>query len=142
MANLAAKSKKSFRGRGFTLVELMIVVAIVGILAAVAVPAYQGSVQKSRRSDAKMALSALQLLQEKYRANNTRYGTLAEVGATASSSEAYYTMSVSNNAETTYTLTATAVSGKSQASDTACNTMTISLSAGVVTKGPTTGSCW
>ncbi|MCF8167760.1 MAG: hypothetical protein K9K38_06285 [Rhodoferax sp.] len=120
----------------------MIVVAIVGILAAVAVPAYQGSVQKSRRSDAKMALSALQLLQEKYRANNTRYGTLAEVGATASSSEAYYTMSVSNNAETTYTLTATAVSGKSQASDTACNTMTISLSAGVVTKGPTTGSCW
>lgn len=51
---------------GFTLIELMIVVAIVGILAAIAYPSYQESVKKSRRSDAQSALTGLSVAMERY----------------------------------------------------------------------------
>ncbi|MBK5937990.1 hypothetical protein CCR96_01580 [Halochromatium roseum] len=64
---------------GFTLIELMIAVAIVGILAAIAYPSYLDYVRKSRRSDALSALSSTQLAQEKWRANNIAYGTVAEI---------------------------------------------------------------
>lgn len=54
------------RRNGFTLIELMIVVAIVGILAAVAYPAYQDSVLKSRRADGQSELLRIQSLMERY----------------------------------------------------------------------------
>jgi type IV pilus assembly protein PilE len=58
--------------RGFTLVELMIVVAIIGILAAVAYPAYTQQVQRSKRSDATtVLLEAAQFMQRYYNANNS-----------------------------------------------------------------------
>lgn len=63
------------RWMGFTLIELMIVVAIVGILASIAYPSYQDSVRKSKRADAITALYAIQLAQEKWRANNAAYTT-------------------------------------------------------------------
>jgi type IV pilus assembly protein PilE len=59
---------------GFTLVELMVVVVIIGIIAAVAIPAYRGSVMKSNRSSAKAALLDLAARQEKY---YTQYNTYA-----------------------------------------------------------------
>jgi type IV pilus assembly protein PilE len=59
--------------RGMTLLELMIVVAIVGILAAVAIPAYDGYVTRSRRSDAFTALETVRAAQEMYRAENGGY---------------------------------------------------------------------
>ena len=58
---------------GVTLIELMIVVAVVAILAAIAYPSFVEQVRKSRRADAKAALQALQLAEEKYRANNISY---------------------------------------------------------------------
>jgi len=61
------------RARGFTLIELMIVVAVIGILAAVAYPSFQESVRKAKRADAKEALLRIQLAQEKFRANNPTY---------------------------------------------------------------------
>ncbi|WAR47026.1 type IV pilin protein [Methylomonas rapida] len=65
--------KLSKKIRAFTLIELMIVVAVVGILAAIAYPSYTEYVMKSRRSDAKAGLLSLQLTQEKYRANCIQY---------------------------------------------------------------------
>lgn len=127
--------------KGFTLVEIMIVVVIVGILAAVAFPSYQNSIRKSRRSDATMALSKVQQLQEKYRANNTTYGaTVADIGASATTDNGYYSISISNADGSNYTLTATAVAGTSQAQDTGCTSLTVTQVGATVTNAPS--SCW
>lgn len=58
---------------GFTLVELMIVIVIVSIMAAIAYPSYQDSVRKSRRSEAKIALMEIANLQERFFAENNTY---------------------------------------------------------------------
>ena len=67
--------------RGFTLIELMITVAIVGILAAVALPSYTRYIQKSRRNDAKTSLLDLASRQERFFTTNLLYtGTPANLG--------------------------------------------------------------
>lgn len=127
---------------GFTLVELMIVVAIIGILAAVAFPSYQDSVRKGRRADAQTSLMRVQLAQEKWRANNTAYGTLANIGVASTSADGNYTISVTSPTATGYT--ASAAPTGSQASDT-CGTLSITVSNGNSTYGSTGGTaskCW
>ena len=97
---------------GFTLIELMIVVVIVGILAMIALPAYQDYVRKSRRAEAISLMLDLQLTEEKYRANNPSYAsTLAAMGITSSYvsdqvDPAYYTFAIVA-ATNSYTITAT-----------------------------------
>ncbi len=59
--------------RGFTLIELMIVVAVIAILAAIAYPSYQDSVRKSRRADAKAALLDLAQFMERNYTTANRY---------------------------------------------------------------------
>ena len=59
--------------RGFTLIEAMIVVAVVAILAAVALPSFMDSIRKGRRSDAFAAISQVQQAQERWRANHASY---------------------------------------------------------------------
>jgi len=80
--------------KGFTLIELMIVVAVIGILAAIAYPSYQDYLMRSRRADAKAGLLSLQLAQEKYRASCVQYAT------TINSASANYSCATGN-----YTLT-------------------------------------
>ena len=134
------------RGRrncGFTLIELMIVVAIVAILAAIAFPSYQDSIRLARRSDAADGLMNLQSLQEKYRANNTIFGTLAQIGGAAVSGDGFYTLTVGNNAAaTTYTLTATAVAGTTQALDAGCTVMTLTVVAATPRGVKAPAVCW
>ena len=76
------------RKNGFTLIELLIALVIIAILASIAIPSYESYLRKGRRVDAKNALSALQLAQEKYRGNNTAYSnSLTALGLTAGSAE-------------------------------------------------------
>jgi len=125
----ACHNKLGKANYGFTLIELMIVVAIVAILAAVAYPSYIDSIRKARRADAMDGLLDLQSQQEKWRANNTTFNDFAD----ATSVDGFYTLAVTNgtNTATGYTLTATAVEGTSQAADNpaACRIMTLTINA-------------
>lgn len=115
---------------GFTLIEMMITVAIVAILAAIALPAYTNQIRKSRRGDAKIALLDMAARQERYNTINFRYATavtdLGYPGATISipgTGTPYYTLSMNvPAAATTFILTATAVND--QAND-ACRNFTL-----------------
>jgi prepilin-type N-terminal cleavage/methylation domain-containing protein len=69
--------------KGFTLVELLITIAVLGILAAIAVTSYVGSVTKAARSEAYTNLDSIRLLEEEFFALNARYtGNLGEAGST------------------------------------------------------------
>lgn len=131
--------------KGFTLIELMVVVAIVGILAAVAYPSYTEYVRKGRRSDGMAALAAVQQAQERWRSNNVSYGSLAQIGASTSSASGYYTISITGTpSATAYTAVATATGV--QASDAKCTALSVSMANGTITYGSsgtaTAASCW
>jgi type IV pilus assembly protein PilE len=66
--------------RGITLIELLVVVVIVGILAAVAIPSYNGYLQRTRRADAKVGLEQVRAAQEMFRAERGRYANNGDDG--------------------------------------------------------------
>lgn len=135
----AAPSKK--REPGFTLVELMVTVVILAILVSIAYPAYQQYTYKARRADGMDALLYTQVLQEKYRANNPTYGTLAQTGYQGSQSrEGHYRIDVSGNTATSYIVTATAV-GR-QAADLGCSEIAINVSAANPRGVKVPSGCW
>jgi type IV pilus assembly protein PilA len=81
MEKVMKKSKLVSNNAGFTLVELMVVVAIIGILAAIALPNYQKYQAKARQSEAKIALSSIYTAEKSFTAENSTYtGCLREAG--------------------------------------------------------------
>ena len=128
------------RQRGFTLIELMIVLAVVAILAAVALPAFNEQVRKSRRSEAMNGVSNLQLRQEAWRSNRPSYGSLIELGG---ATNPYYTLVVTVPTATGYVITAAPIAGGPQASDR-CGSFILTNTAGTITKSVSTGrtDCW
>lgn len=129
--------------KGFSLLELMIALVIVGLLTVTSTALYAQHVKRARRADAIQTLLAMQLAEENYRASNSLYGTLAQVwGGVATSQGGYYTLTITNVAATSYTLTAQATSTQTSDSEngTACSNLVLAVSAGVETSTPT--ACW
>ena len=119
------------RKKGFTLIELMIVLAIVAILIVLALPSFQDTIRKSRRSDAMNAILDIQLSQERWRVNHTTYGTLTDLKITNASPDGHYSLTVTDEGRTTYTIEAEAEGD--QAYDS-CGDFTLAVVAGVITK--------
>ncbi len=138
------------RSEGFTLVELLIVIAIVGILAVVAIPAYQHYLIEARRTNAvSLLLQAASAEQRYYTVNNGYTTNLSALGFSATAQKAgiasttshYYSMTVTSTSPASFTLTATPENA--QKADTECGTFSINaLGHESVTGTDTAQHCW
>jgi type IV pilus assembly protein PilE len=127
------------RPSGFTLIELMITVAVVAILAAIAYPSYQQHVRKSRRAEAQAFMMAVAARQQQFLVDTRSYAdTLDTVGVPtpANVSLAYTPALAASAPATTFTLTLTPKA--IQAAET-CGTLSIDH---VGIKTPATSGCW
>jgi type IV pilus assembly protein PilE len=133
--------------QGVTLIELIVVVAILAIVVGVGYPVMTDYVQKSRRSEAKAALQDLALRQERWRVNQTSYasslGNLTGLSPDISGTipDDYYTYSVTGGT-TTYAVQAAAKAGTTQENDAtrsgaSCSTLSIDES-----ENKTPAACW
>jgi type IV pilus assembly protein PilE len=130
---------RNIRIKGFTLIELMIVVGIVAILAALALPSWYDTVRKSRRSDGMNAIIGLHLAQERWRVNHTTYGLLGDPSDPLLnlgldpliSPNGHYSLTITGNSAIAYTITADALSD--QAKDS-CGDFILTFNAGDITK--------
>lgn len=150
---------------GFTLLELMVVVAVIAILAALAITSYRNQLLKSKRAEAKQILSELALKQEKRRLNNATYTTVlagtavtglqyagGPGGSSTKTPSGYYNLAMTTPGATpvcpgsgatpsignSFRITATATGD--QTADTACPSLVLTSRCGTVEKTPT--SCW
>ena len=104
-------SKPGKKARGFTMIELMIVVAVIGILVAIAVPSYQSYVMRAQRANAKSALLQAAQWMERAATAQGKYPTgttatvLTPLGLNTVEGNRYR-VQLSNSTDTTYTLTA------------------------------------
>jgi len=131
---------------GFSLIELMIVVVIVGILFGVSLPAYQGYTLRSHRTEAHSSLLDIAARQERFVAQNNTYTTNISAATglglgSTTTQEGYYNLSVAacgtGTIATCYQITATAT-GR-QTADTDCLTIGYSSTGA---KSGTTAECW
>jgi type IV pilus assembly protein PilE len=136
------------RPNGFTLIELMIVVAILGIVIAFGYPAYRDQIAKARRADGMAFILDIADRQERFYADRGTYTTtMTDLGyADANSPEgSYYTAAITddpaNDLTITFTVTVTPQNG--QEADTRCGTFTLtSLGAKSIGGSSTVQDCW
>ena len=146
-----------FAFRGFTLIELMVAVVVVGILAAVAYPAFTSQIQRSRRADATAALTGVIQAQERYRSNHGSYS--ADLGSTGLNIDVsritpHYEVTVEGVGETAslvsgYIVTATAKTSSPQGRDSNCKKLVVKLQGALLdytaassTGADTSATCW
>lgn len=141
---------------GFSLIEVLIVVAIIGILAAIGYPSYQNYVVKGKRTLAKAELLKIAGQMEQYRANNKVYPTVLttlgygadpvllddEGQETTTAADAVYSIDLTGVAARTYTIVATPKNAQATA-DTACANLSITQDGTKSETGTATvADCW
>ncbi|MGM0393777.1 MAG: type IV pilin protein [Thermodesulfobacteriota bacterium] len=117
-AKETAMKKMLKNKKGFTLIELMIVVAIIGILAAIAIPNFMNYQCKARQSEAKTNLGAIRVAQEAYLAENNTYASDIDSLGWETKGETEYTYSITSGDSTSFTAQATADNFKGSDTDT------------------------
>jgi type IV pilus assembly protein PilE len=146
--------KMSYRN-GFTLIEVMIVVAVIGIIAAIAIPSYSSSILKSKRQMGKGELLEVLARQEQFFVNNKAYATnltalgysanpyyINDDGAQTSAGSSIYLISLVSPSTTAFSIRATPQNG--QTDDSQCASLQVSSSGQktIVGGSSTASSCW
>jgi type IV pilus assembly protein PilE len=106
---------------GFTLIEILVTLSMAGVLSSVALPTFQGHLQKARRADVLVSMMQVQLAQSRWRANGSNYGTLAQIGVSSVSMGGHYSLTLGSEADDRYEVLASATGA--QAGDRACRHM-------------------
>jgi type IV pilus assembly protein PilE len=148
---MPTRAEVANRMRGMTLIELMVVLAVVAILSTLAVGSYRQYVLRANRTDATGALLRIQVAQEKYFLQNNAYTTNVTalpptgLGVSSPTPNGFYTIAVTGdpnstaNIATSFQATATAIGA--QTKDTSCLTLTIN-DQGQRSSAPSTTACW
>jgi len=125
---------------GMTLIEIMMVVVIIGILAAIAIPAYSQYVMRAKRTDATSVLLRIAAAQERFYMQHHRYsGDPAALGISGTPDN-LYALTIAGAGTVGYTATATAQG--SQAADTGCATFSINQFGQRTATGSDADACW
>lgn len=113
------------RSNGFTLIEMMIVLVIISILAAFAVPGYQSYITRNNRAEGQALLNDATARQERFFSQNNQYATTTvQLGLTSANSRSnVYQLRIARPSTTTYTLSAVPIN--KQATDLDCGTFTL-----------------
>lgn len=139
------------RSAGFTLIELLAVVSMVGTLSTIALPSFEGQLQRARRSDVLVTMMQVQAAQERWRGNGASYGSLTDIGTPAVSAAGHYRLELRSADEDGYDVLASATG--MQARDAACRHMALRMvganpvyasgpDASVSNLAPANAKCW
>ncbi len=143
----AGRARPGGQGRGsagFTLLELLTACTVAGLLAAMALPSFQGQLRQSQRSDAVAALTQLQRAQEQYRAHHGMYADSLPVlqgVPQGRSTQGHYRLVLQRTEGEVYSARAEALPDSPQAADTACRVLTLRVDTGFAQTGPS-ARCW